>query len=186
VGCGPGLLGIVAAKMGAREVWAIDSRPAAVDAVRQNAVRNGVEIRAKGGDGFEPVLGRRFDLILAHPPYLPAPAPAQGPLFGGSDGLRHFEFLVREAPEQLEDGGQLMTCLGSLAPVAQFEARLGERFRFRALPRTKSEIARKDLEASAAGLFPYLAERRDRGLAEFEPCDEKIGFFIHYYMAQKK
>ncbi len=41
-GCGSGILGIAALKLGAREVWAVDNDPQALTATRDNALRNGV------------------------------------------------------------------------------------------------------------------------------------------------
>ena len=47
-GCGSGILAIAAAKLGAANVWAVDSDPQALQATRDNAARNalGVEVRA--------------------------------------------------------------------------------------------------------------------------------------------
>ena len=41
-GCGSGILAIAAARLGAREVWAVDNDPQALVASRDNAARNGV------------------------------------------------------------------------------------------------------------------------------------------------
>lgn len=41
-GCGSGILGIAALKLGAREVWAVDNDPQALVATIDNAARNGV------------------------------------------------------------------------------------------------------------------------------------------------
>jgi ribosomal protein L11 methyltransferase len=43
-GCGSGVLAIAAARLGFAPVRAVDADPAAVDATRENAARNGVEI----------------------------------------------------------------------------------------------------------------------------------------------
>src|SRR5436190_16037704 len=114
LGCGTGLFAVAAAKLGAAEVWATDVSPAAIDATRRNAERNGVDVVAKAGDLFEPVAERTFDLIVTVPPQFPAPAGTRGPGFGGVDGLRYFESILREAPEHLERGGELLTCVNSL------------------------------------------------------------------------
>src|SRR5688572_25437857 len=89
LGCGCGLLGIAAAKapVPAREVWATDIDPRAVACAKGNAERNGVAVHVEQGDLFEPVLGRRFDLIVTNPPQTPAPERARGEKFGGEDGL---------------------------------------------------------------------------------------------------
>ncbi|MBI3857250.1 MAG: class I SAM-dependent methyltransferase [Planctomycetes bacterium] len=185
LGCGCGLFGIAAAKLGAAEVWATDVSPVAIDATRRNAERHGVGVVAKVGDLFEPLGDRTFDLIVTVPPQMPGPAGARGPRFGGIDGLRYFESILREAPAHLERGGELLTCLLSLAETRRFEAMLSERFRFRALPRTRVELPQGELEALFPGLPGFLADRRDRGLAEFEELADRRVVFVRSYLAMK-
>jgi release factor glutamine methyltransferase len=69
---GSGLLAVVAARHGAREVVAIDVSRLAVIAARLNGRFNGVKVHAVQGDLFSPVRGQRFDLIVSNPPYLPS------------------------------------------------------------------------------------------------------------------
>lgn len=71
LGCGCGVVGIVAAKIAGEEnVFMSDADPMAVETARRNAERNGV-----GGaqffvsDGFRNVDASGFDLILSNPPY---------------------------------------------------------------------------------------------------------------------
>jgi 16S rRNA G1207 methylase RsmC len=123
LGCGPGLFAIAAAKLGAAEVWATDARRAAVDATRRNAERNGVDVVAKLGDLFEAVEGRTFDLIVA----VCEP---------GS-----YEATLRQAPEVLDRGGELLTCFPVVDETPRFESLLREGFRFRQLPEGRNGIA---------------------------------------------
>jgi ribosomal protein L11 methyltransferase len=51
LGCGSGILAITAAKLGAHAVLALDTDPIAVDATRENAVRNGVAERVQVAAG---------------------------------------------------------------------------------------------------------------------------------------
>lgn len=185
LGSDTGLFAIAAAKLGAGEAWATSSQSSSVECIRRNAARNGVDVVAKLGDLFEPVGGRVFDLIIADPPQIPAPAGARGRRFGGVDGLRHFESILREAPECLDRGGELLTSLISLAETRRFEAMLTERFRFRALPRTRQEFSREDYDASHPGLFQFLSERRDRGLAEFEEEGGRHFYSVRSYLAMR-
>lgn len=185
LGCGTGLLAIAAAKLGANEVWATDLEPAAIDCTRQNARKNGVDLVAKAGDLFEPVEGRMFDLIVTVPPQMPAPAGARGPGFAGADGLRYFDTILREAPAYLERGGELLTCLHSLAETRRFEAMLGERFRFRALPTTSGSFTAGEVDGQYPGLFQFLSSRRERGLAEFEDAGGRSTFSVRTYLAMK-
>ncbi len=185
VGCGPGLFAIAAARLGAREAWATDASSTAVDCARRNATRNGAEVTVKVGDFFEPVADRTFDLIIADPPQMPAPAGARGPEFAGADGLRWFETLVREAPEHLERGGELLTFVVSFAETRRFEAMLSERFRFRALPTTRRDVPRTDLDALHPDLARLLADRRERGLAEFDDSDGALVATVRTYLAMR-
>jgi methylase of polypeptide subunit release factors len=136
LGCGAGLFAIAASKLGAAEVWAIDASRAALEVTRRNAERNRVDVVAKLGKLFEPLEGRSFDLIVARPPQLDTPQ--TGPELA-ADGLRYFESVLREAPEHLERGGELLTCFPVRDETARFESLLRERFRYRQLPETQDD-----------------------------------------------
>ena len=181
--CGTGILGIVAAKLGARDVYATDSDSAAIECTRKNAVRNEVVVYARTGDLHRPFRHRKFDLVIAHPPQIPAPADAEDPRFAGEDGLRFMEPLVRDIPRSLEEAGQFLTLLGSLADTRRFEEILSERFRFRALPRTRRDFTREEFDGYRPGLFDYLSERRARSAAEFQEEDGRLFYWVRYYMA---
>ena len=51
----------------------------------------------------------------------------------------NFESVLREAPEHLERGGELLTCFPVREETARFESLLRERFRYRQLPETQDE-----------------------------------------------
>jgi ribosomal protein L11 methyltransferase len=51
VGCGSGVLGIAAVRLGFREVMCVDDDPVAVETTRANAVANGVELDVRVLDG---------------------------------------------------------------------------------------------------------------------------------------
>ncbi|MEU4660116.1 methyltransferase, partial [Streptomyces sp. NPDC023723] len=75
---GTGALALAAARRGAR-VTAVDVSWRAVCTARVNAARAGVSLRVRHGNLFTPVLGETFDLILANPPYVPAPGGPRRP-----------------------------------------------------------------------------------------------------------
>lgn len=62
-GCGSGILAIAAARLGARSVDAVDVDALAVDTTRDNALRNGVPVRAFGPDRLPPGT---YDLVLSN------------------------------------------------------------------------------------------------------------------------
>ena len=66
VGCGSGILGIVAARFGAATVLGIDTDPVAVDATTANVRRNRLVRRVRARRGSLPVPDAPFDLVLAN------------------------------------------------------------------------------------------------------------------------
>jgi ribosomal protein L11 methyltransferase len=64
VGTGSGILAIAAAKRGASPVVAVDTDALAVDAARDNAMRNGVAIPV--GEGSAADVPGRFDIVVAN------------------------------------------------------------------------------------------------------------------------
>jgi release factor glutamine methyltransferase len=114
--------GVVALSLAphARSTVAIDRSRAAVAAVRANALLNGRRVSVLRGDLLGPVAGRRFDCIVANPPYLPMAAGARRPIGsaawdGGGDGRAIIDRLCREAPAHLRPGGRLLLVQSSLA-----------------------------------------------------------------------
>ncbi len=69
-GCGSGVLGIAAALLGAREVWAVDIDQQAIDATRRNADANGMSQKMTVGN---PLIVKHLlaDVILANILYQP-------------------------------------------------------------------------------------------------------------------
>jgi 16S rRNA (guanine1207-N2)-methyltransferase len=70
LGCGYGVLGIVAAAQAPQaRVVLVDINPRAVALAEENIARNAVpNVEARCGDGCAPVAGQRFDVILYNPP----------------------------------------------------------------------------------------------------------------------
>jgi len=71
LGCGYGVVGLVAAKLaGAGGVFLVDTDPQAVAVARRNAAANGLEgLCIERSDGFNQFRETGFDLILCNPPY---------------------------------------------------------------------------------------------------------------------
>lgn len=170
VGTGSGALALAASLHGAAEVTAVDVSLRAVLSARLNGLLARRPIRTVRGDLLGPVAGQRFDLVLANPPYLPAP-PARYPPRGaarthdaGEDGRIVLDRLCAGVPAVLSPSGVLLLVHSSLCRVdvtlellarAGLPARVTDRVLTRLGPVT---LARAD----------WLA---DRGL--IEPGQEK-------------
>jgi release factor glutamine methyltransferase len=170
---GSGLLAVTAALHGAGAVAATDRSRRAVLNARVNARLNGVAVHAVRGDLLEPLDGRRFDLIVSNPPYVPADTdalPSGGPARAwdaGRNGRAVIDRLCDEAPGRLRPGGALLLVHSSVC---------GER-------NTIERLARHGLEADVlvrrrGPLGPLLAARaqalEDRGLLARGEREEEI------------
>ncbi|CAL9283880.1 Release factor glutamine methyltransferase [Streptomyces sp. enrichment culture] len=120
VGTGSGALALEAARQGA-EVTAVDVSRQAVWTARLNAWLSRLPVRIRRGNLFAPVRGRAYDLILANPPYVPAPEDGRGPRGrarawdAGSDGRLLLDRICRDAPVLLRPGGLLLLVHSALS-----------------------------------------------------------------------
>jgi release factor glutamine methyltransferase len=91
VGCGSGVLALVAARRGA-SATAVDINPVAVETCSDNARRNGLQVEVLHSDLFAALRGRTFDLVVVNPPFFrkdPVDA-AEHAWFAGKD-LGYFD-----------------------------------------------------------------------------------------------
>jgi SAM-dependent methyltransferase len=105
LGTGSGVQAVHLARR-ARHVTATDLNPRALALARLSCALSGVSAELLAGSLYEPVAGRRFDLIVANPPFVIAPP--EGRLTyreSGLDGDDVCRRLVRQAPAHLAEGG---------------------------------------------------------------------------------
>lgn len=113
IGTGTGALALHAARRGAM-VTAVDVSWAAVASARMNALIHRLPLRVLHGDFRARTVGRRFDLIVANPPYVPAPGvtlPSRGPQRAwdaGPDGRLVIDRICATASALLRPGGALL------------------------------------------------------------------------------
>lgn len=118
-------------------VTAVERSDAALAVARANAERLGLtNVEFASGSWFEPLAGRRFELIVSNPPYIPQGDPhlEQGDvrfepmtaLASGVDGLDDIRHLIGLAPDFLNCPGWLLLEHGydqGAAAVALMEQR---------------------------------------------------------------
>ena len=122
---GGGSLAILAARVFPNAlIDAVDVSPDALDVARRNVAEHalGERIALHQGDLFEPLGARRYDVILANPPYVDAEAlSAFPPEFsaeprlahnGGEDGLALVRMILQQAGAHLTANGALICEVG--------------------------------------------------------------------------
>lgn len=105
LGTGSGVLALLGAGHCGR-VTAVDINPRALMFARFNARLNETpDIELLAGSWFEPVAGRRFDLIVCNPPYVVSPDQEFAFRDSGLRGTALLDGLVRQTAGHLEPGG---------------------------------------------------------------------------------
>ena len=125
LGCGAGVLAVVAALKGAAQVHAVDVMDEARPLVEANARRNGVadRVTAFSGDLFAPIAGQRYDVIVSDvsgvvdevsrlSPWYPDSIPT-----GGHDGADQIVRMLDRVRQHLRPGGVLYFPTGSISNV---------------------------------------------------------------------
>jgi release factor glutamine methyltransferase len=164
---GSGVAALLAAPRAA-STTAIDASRRAVLAARVNARLNRRRLRVLHGDLFAPVAGRKFDVVLCNPPYLPVPVdapPATGSAAwdGGPDGRRVLDRICHGIAEVLRPGGSLFLVQSALADHE----------------RTLSQLAQAGLDVAVAarhmGPLGPLARRHASHLQAIGAVDARPG-----------
>ena len=122
--CGSGAVGISLAKICSNvKVTATDISAEVVETAEANAEDLHVKVRFLTGDMFDPVKGRKFDMIVSNPPYirtnmisiLQEEVKDHEPLNaldGGRDGLDFYRTIVERAADFLKPEGFLLVEIG--------------------------------------------------------------------------
>ncbi|MGO9318505.1 MAG: peptide chain release factor N(5)-glutamine methyltransferase [Terracidiphilus sp.] len=139
VGTGSGAIAVALAhKLPHAQIAAIDICSRALTIVRENAKRNGVDLRFILGDLLMPVAGEKFEFVVSNPPYVPSADRAtlsvevrkyepELALFAGDDGLDVYRRLIPAAFDALTPGGfvALEIGFGQSPAITELLARVG-------------------------------------------------------------
>ncbi|HEY9473355.1 MAG TPA: methyltransferase [Mycobacteriales bacterium] len=89
----------------AARVAGTDVNPRALELADLTARLNGVEVELLRGSLFEPVRGRRFDLIVSNPPFVMGPGDDYAYRSARAEGNDLCQRIIRQAPAMLAPGG---------------------------------------------------------------------------------
>ena len=171
---GTGVAALVAARHFARHATAIDVTDRATRFARFNARLNGIEnATVMQGDLYEPVRGRTFDRIVAHPPYVPATEHTYTFRDGGEDGEEITRRIIAGLPEFLRPGGRFYcVCVATDRKGAPLEARIREM-----LGDAASEFDVAVVQAGICEPARYYFEKARAGQGSFGSLDDTVKRF---------
>lgn len=117
VGCGCGVLALVAARLGAGRVYGCDLSEEAVQVATQNAERLGLSdvCEFRTGDLFQPVADVRADVVIGDVSGIPdAVAEVTGWFGGGPTGAELPVAMLESVGECIRPGGRMYLPTGSI------------------------------------------------------------------------
>lgn len=125
LGTGSGVAALALARSADRVV-ASDITARSAHFARFNTMLNGFNnVEVVQGDLYEPVRGRAFDRIVAHPPYVPALSNRLIFRDGGESGEVLVQRIIEGLPEYLRPGGDCyLVCVGIDTAERGFEERV--------------------------------------------------------------
>ena len=135
LGCGYGIVGMVAARLATQgQVLLVDVNERAIARAQENLRANGItNAQALAGDGFASLAGRTFDVIALNPP------------MRAGNAVVHL--LIEQAKDHLSPGGRFYLVGRTQQGVVRIAAKMGETF------------GRVEEVAKAGGYRLYLAHR---------------------------
>ena len=125
MGCGGGANAILAARAGA-SVLGVDVNPAAVEASRVNAARNGVADRTEfaASDLFDAVEGE-FDLVVIDPPFRWFAPRTMLERACTDENYETLATFIDEVPSRLRPGAAVLLFFGTSGDVEYLDERIG-------------------------------------------------------------
>lgn len=119
IGSGAGHLSIIAGKLGAMEVMALDLNEDALSLTTKNWLLNGLDksklmvIKNNLLEGIDTKFNNRFDLITCNPPQLPTVIEGHSDrnntfFYAGYDGRAVLDPLIRDSRQYLNEGGTFL------------------------------------------------------------------------------
>ena len=122
LGCGTGLISIIAAKSGA-EVTAIDLSRKAVENVKLNTLTNSVKIRIIHSDLFDSIERKTFDWIVINPPYYAGtPSNEEELAWYAGENFNYFRKLFKSLGDYVHETTEIIMVLTKGSEVTKISA----------------------------------------------------------------
>ena len=124
IGTGTGIIGLtVKLERPADHVTITDISKEALDVAKENAQVLGAEVTAELGDLFDPLVGKKFDVIISNPPYISEAEinvmdqsvldyEPKSALFADEDGLAIYKRMAESIEKYLKPNGRIYLEIG--------------------------------------------------------------------------
>jgi len=137
IGTGCGVQAIIAAKLGAKKVYASDINQNDCETAKENAKLNNLnkKISIFHGDLLSPFNGKKFDVIMTNIPQIPGPI-IKTPIqfigyYGGNDGTRFISKIIKDSLNYLNKNGKVYFQWGQISNPKHVEKLLSIHFSYK-------------------------------------------------------
>lgn len=164
VACGSGCIGITLKKEEPNmQVVATDISNEALEVAKRNADNLKADVLFLQGDMLKPLAGRKFDIFVSNPPYIPdeelvMPLVLENEpkiaLFGGTDGLKFYRIIFNGVKDIIKD--RAMLCFEHGYDKKEEMLAIAKAY----FPHARCEVI-KDLEGKDRMLFVYIGDGFD-------------------------
>lgn len=184
LGCGCGVFGLLAAKLGAKRVVLSDLDGQAVHCAAVNVKRNELaNVLVVKADFLTPFKKKSFDLIVGNLPQTPGPVNFRIDKWGGPDGSQHLLRLAREGANYLKQKGRIYFSLISLANSPRVIEAFQRGYHLTQMAERERFFRQEEYKGYWPDLFLYLEELRRQGKAEFWPKGNGFTCITRFFRA---
>lgn len=169
IGTGCGILAILASKLGAKRVYAIDIDQSCRKPIEINSKANNVgNIEFLHGDMLKP-LKEKVDVIIASLPQMPSHRKIDIHRYGSIDGTKYNLKLVKEASKYLKKNGILFFSLMSISNPMKILGELRKKYYATIVVAKEKVFDKKRFENLSKGLSRYILElnRKNKSILYF-------------------
>ena len=178
---GSGIFAIVAAKLGAQKVFAVDLSPYSLETAQNNALLNNIpkdKLEFVKSDYFSNVPDIKFDKIYSNPPCMPLPTEGLSEneyiklaVNGGSDGAIFYSKVIDESITYLKTNGELIIPVPKWSNWKSIISTIEKKYTYEVIAKDNVQYFLFD---NSPQLKKYMKYLNDEGIIDMSFDDGKI------------
>ena len=165
IGTGCGILAILAAKLGAKKVYAIDIDNNCRKSVEANSKINNIKNTVFLQGSMLKPLKEKADIIIANLPQTPSNKKIDFHRYGSADGTKHILELIKNAPKYLRKDGIIFFSLMSISNPIKILRLLNKKYEYEIIVAKEREFEKKKYEKLSKGLSDYILDLNKKNKA---------------------
>lgn len=181
IGTGCGILALLASKLGAKRVYAIDVDKECEKSIKLNAKANNIKnVIFLQGNMLKP-LKEKVDVIIANLPQTPSSKKIDLHRYGSADGTKYNSILIKNASKYLKKNGNIFFSLMSISNPIKILTLLKKKYKISIVAIKEREFDKKRYDKLSKGLSNYIFELNKKNKAILYYRNKKW-YYINYFI----